>query len=126
MRFSEAWLLEWVDPAITTEQLSEQLSMAGLEVDAVEPAAPAFSGVVVGEVLTREQHPDADKLSVCSVDVGTDANVAAQQHQRPGGQRMTRACRHDRYATPPQQPHQLAPVGHQRAHLREIATPPRQ
>lgn len=70
MRFSEAWLREWVDPAIGTEELVEQLTMAGLEVDSVEPAAPTFSGVVVGEVLTREQHPDADKLSVCSVDVG--------------------------------------------------------
>jgi len=73
MRFSEAWLREWVNPDITTEALADQLSMAGLEVDSVEPAAPAFSGVVIGEVLGREQHPDADKLSVCSVDIGADA-----------------------------------------------------
>jgi phenylalanyl-tRNA synthetase beta chain len=73
MKFSEAWLREWVNPDITTEQLADQLSMAGLEVDSVEPAAPPFSGVVVGEVLTREQHPDADKLSVCSVDTGAGA-----------------------------------------------------
>ena len=73
MKFSEAWLREWVNPKITTEQLADQLSMAGLEVDSVEPAAPPFTGVVVGEVLTREQHPDADKLSVCSVDIGADA-----------------------------------------------------
>ena len=72
MRFSEAWLREWVNPTITTEALADQLSMAGLEVDSVELAAPPFSGVVVGEVLSREQHPDADKLSVCSVDVGTE------------------------------------------------------
>ncbi len=72
MRFSEAWLREWVNPDITTEQLADQLSMAGLEVDAVEPAAPEFSGVVVGHVLSREPHPDADKLSVCSVDIGAD------------------------------------------------------
>jgi phenylalanyl-tRNA synthetase beta chain len=72
MRFSEAWLREWVNPDIGTDELADQLSMAGLEVDSVEPAAPAFSGVVVGEVLTREQHPDADKLSVCSVNIGTD------------------------------------------------------
>ena len=70
MRFSEAWLREWVDPAVTTRELADQLSMAGLEVDAVEPAAARFDGVVVGAVLSREQHPDADKLSVCSVDVG--------------------------------------------------------
>lgn len=73
MKFSEAWLREWVNPTINTNELADQLSMAGLEVDSVEPAAPAFSGVVVGEVLTREQHPDADKLSVCSVNIGADA-----------------------------------------------------
>ena len=72
MRFSEAWLREWVNPDIDTDALADQLSMAGLEVDSVEPAAPPFSGVVVGEVLTRAQHPDADKLSVCSVDTGGD------------------------------------------------------
>ena len=70
MRFSEAWLREWVNPQISTQELADQLSMAGLEVDSVEPAAPLFEGVVVGEVLTREQHPDADKLSVCAVNVG--------------------------------------------------------
>lgn len=73
MKFSEAWLREWVNPDINTEQLAEQLSMAGLEVDSVEPAAPPFTGVVVGKVLSREQHPDADKLSVCSVDIGAEA-----------------------------------------------------
>ena len=73
MRFSEAWLREWVDPAVSTRELADQLSMAGLEVDAVEPAAVPFDGVVVGRVLSREQHPDADKLSVCSVEVGADA-----------------------------------------------------
>ena len=72
MKFSEAWLREWVNPNITTEALADQLSMAGLEVDSVEPAAPSFSGVVVGEVLSREQHPDADKLSVCSVNIGAE------------------------------------------------------
>lgn len=70
MRFSEAWLREWVNPDISTSELVDQLSMAGLEVDGVEPAAPVFSGVVVGKVLSREQHPDADKLSVCQVDIG--------------------------------------------------------
>ena len=72
MKFSEAWLREWVNPDISTDALADQLSMAGLEVDSVEPAAPPFNGVVVGEVLSREQHPDADKLSVCSVDIGAD------------------------------------------------------
>ena len=73
MRFSEAWLREWVNPPVDTQRLADQLSMAGLEVDAVEPAAPVFSGVKVGHVLSVEPHPDAAKLRVCSVDVGEDA-----------------------------------------------------
>ncbi len=75
MRFSESWLREWANPDITTQELADQLSMAGLEVDGVEAAAPAFTGVVVGEILEREQHPDADKLGVCQVNVGTDENL---------------------------------------------------
>ena len=70
MKFSEQWLREWVDPPVSTEQLVEQLTMAGLEVDSIEPAAPPFSGIVVGEVLAIEPHPDADKLRVCRVAVG--------------------------------------------------------
>lgn len=70
MQISEAWLREYVNPAISTEQLVEQLTMAGLEVDSVTPAAAVFSGVVVGEVLAMEQHPDADRLRVCQVAVG--------------------------------------------------------
>src|SRR5690554_6063484 len=70
MKFSEKWLREWVDPALTTEQLAEQLSMAGLEVDDVEPVASAFTGVIVGEVKSSTQHPNADKLQVTKVDVG--------------------------------------------------------
>ena len=75
MRFSEAWLRELVNPEIDTDALSHQLSMAGLEVDSVEKAAPEFHGVVIGEVLTKEQHPDADKLSVTTVDVGEDERL---------------------------------------------------
>ncbi|MBU0500976.1 MAG: phenylalanine--tRNA ligase subunit beta [Gammaproteobacteria bacterium] len=70
MRFSEAWLREWVNPSVDTQALADRFSMAGLEVDSVAPAAPAFTGVVVGEVLQKAQHPDADKLSVCQVEVG--------------------------------------------------------
>jgi len=70
MQISEAWLREYVNPAISTEQLVEQLTMAGLEVDSVTPAAAVFSGVVVGEVIAMEQHPDADRLRVCQVAVG--------------------------------------------------------
>lgn len=72
MKFSEKWLREWVNPAISTEALSEQLSMAGLEVDGVEPVAGIFSGVVVGEVVECGQHPNADKLQVTKINVGED------------------------------------------------------
>ncbi len=75
MRFSESWLREWVKPEVTTQELADQLSMAGLEVDGVELAAPGFNGVVVGEILSREQHPDADKLGVCQVNVGAEENL---------------------------------------------------
>jgi phenylalanyl-tRNA synthetase beta chain len=70
MKFSEKWLREWVDPPVPTEGLVEQLTMAGLEVDSVEPAGVAIEGVVVGEVLSVEPHPDADKLRVCQVSTG--------------------------------------------------------
>ncbi len=72
MKFSEQWLREWVDPDISTERLCEQLTMAGLEVDAAEPVAPGFSGVVVAEIVSVEPHPDADKLQVCRVNAGQD------------------------------------------------------
>lgn len=70
MKISETWLRTYVNPALSTEELVAQITMAGLEVDAVEPVAAQFSGVVVGEVLETEQHPDADKLRVCKVNVG--------------------------------------------------------
>lgn len=72
MKFSEKWLREWVNPAIDTQALSEQLSMAGLEVDAVEPAAAKFNGVLVGEVVECAQHPDADKLRITKINTGSD------------------------------------------------------
>ncbi|MBI5040151.1 MAG: phenylalanine--tRNA ligase subunit beta [Gammaproteobacteria bacterium] len=71
MKFSENWLREWVNPGISTDDLAAQLTMAGLEVDAVDPAAGVFTGVVVGAVLDVAAHPDADKLRVCQVDAGT-------------------------------------------------------
>lgn len=70
MRFSEKWLREWVNPAISTEQLIAQLTMAGLEVDSVVPVAGEFTGVVVAEIIEAEPHPDADKLRVCKVNTG--------------------------------------------------------
>lgn len=70
MQISEAWLRELVNPSISTETLVDQLTMAGLEVDSVAPAAAEFSLIVVGEVMTMTQHSNADKLRICQVSVG--------------------------------------------------------
>ncbi len=70
MKFSENWLRTWVNPNLSSEALAHTLSMAGLEVEALEPVAPAFSGVMIGEVLEIVKHPNADRLNVCTVNVG--------------------------------------------------------
>ncbi len=75
MKISENWLREWVNPEISTDELVEQLTMLGLEVDDVMPAAGDFTQVVVAEVVSMEKHPDADKLNVCQVDAGTGENL---------------------------------------------------
>ena len=72
MKFSELWLREWVNTTLDSEALSNQITMAGLEVDGVEPVSGAFTGVVVGEVVECGQHPNADKLRVTKVNVGGD------------------------------------------------------
>lgn len=72
MKVSEQWLREWVDCPLSGTALAEQLTMAGLEVDRVDAAAPPFERVVVGRVLTLVPHPDADRLRVATVDVGHD------------------------------------------------------
>ena len=87
MQISEQWLREWVNPDTDTDELVARLTMAGLEVDGVSSAASAFTGVIIGEVVSAAQHPDADKLRVCQVNTGTDTrqvvcgapNVAAGQ-----------------------------------------------
>lgn len=87
MQVSEAWLRELINPPVSTEQLVEQLTMAGLEVDALQPVAAEFSGVVVGEVISTEQHPNADKLKVCQVNVGQAEPlqiVCGASNVRPG------------------------------------------
>ena len=71
MKISENWLRTWVNPAVDSNTLSDQLTMLGLEVDDLSPAAKPFTGVVVGEVLTVEQHPDADRLRVTTVNIGS-------------------------------------------------------
>lgn len=86
MKFSEQWLRSWVNPQVSRDELVARLSMAGLEVDAVIPVAGQFSGVVVGEVLSTEQHPDADKLRVCQVSNGSETFqvVCGAPNVRPG------------------------------------------
>ncbi|MDT7521846.1 phenylalanine--tRNA ligase subunit beta [Rhodoferax sp. TBRC 17198] len=70
MQFSESWLRTFCNPAISTAQLAETLTMAGLEVEELKPVAPPFTHIVVGEIKEAEQHPNADRLRVCKVDVG--------------------------------------------------------
>ncbi|WP_455231694.1 phenylalanine--tRNA ligase subunit beta [Geopseudomonas aromaticivorans] len=86
MKFSEQWLRTWVNPQVARDELVARLSMAGLEVDSVTPAAGEFSGVVVGEILSTEQHPDADKLRVCQVSNGSETFqvVCGAPNARPG------------------------------------------
>ncbi|WP_191833713.1 phenylalanine--tRNA ligase subunit beta [Pseudomonas fluorescens] len=86
MKFSEKWLRGWVNPQVSRDELVARLSMAGLEVDSVTPAAGQFSGIVVGEVLSTEQHPDADKLRVCQVSSGSETFqvVCGAPNVRPG------------------------------------------
>jgi phenylalanyl-tRNA synthetase beta chain len=70
MQFPESWLREFCNPPLSTQQLADVLTMAGLEVEDSEPAAPPFTGVVVGEIKACAPHPDADRLKVCQVDAG--------------------------------------------------------
>ncbi|POP51233.1 phenylalanine--tRNA ligase subunit beta [Zhongshania marina] len=86
MKFSEQWLREWVSPAVDTEQLAARLTMAGLEVDAIDPVAGVFSGVVVAEIVATEPHPDAEKLQVCRVNNGAEEVqiVCGAANARPG------------------------------------------
>lgn len=71
MQFPESWLREFCNPHLTSQQLADTLTMAGLEVEACVPVAPPFSQVVVGAIVEAEQHPNADRLRVCKVDAGT-------------------------------------------------------
>ena len=73
MQFPESWLREYCNPPLSTQELADTLTMAGLEVEELEPVAPAFTGIVVGEIKEAVQHPDADRLRVCQVDVGGPA-----------------------------------------------------
>ena len=76
MKFSESWLRSRVNPPQSSDALAHALTMAGLEVEAREAVAPPFTGVVVGQVLSAEKHPQADRLKLLSVDVGQGAPLA--------------------------------------------------
>ena len=87
MQFSESWLRTLVDPKMTSDELSHLLTMSGLEVEEVEPVAPAFSNIVVAKVVEVAKHPNADRLNVCQVDAGTGALlniVCGAPNVRPG------------------------------------------
>ena len=78
MQFSESWLRSFCNPSMTTDELAHALTMAGLEVEEVTLAAPPFTGIIVGEIVAREKHPNADRLSVCLVNVGSHAEAPLQ------------------------------------------------
>ena len=87
MQFSENWLRTMVDPKMTSDELAHLLTMSGLEVEEVEAVAPPFSNVVVGHVRDMAKHPNADRLNVCQVDVGTGTLlniVCGAPNVRPG------------------------------------------
>lgn len=87
MKLSKLWLREWVNFSLTEQELADQLTMAGLEVDAVSPVAGEFTEVVVAEVLSTKIHPDADKLTLCNVTVGEGSSlqvVCGAANVRPG------------------------------------------
>lgn len=71
MQFSEQWLRTFVNPSLDSAALGHLMTMAGLEVEEADPVAPAFTGIVVAQIVEAEKHPNADKLRVCKVDAGT-------------------------------------------------------
>ncbi len=87
MQFPESWLRTFCNPPLTSQQLADTLTMAGLEVEELRPVAPPFSKVVVGEIVSAEPHPNADRLRVCQVDAGQGSLlniVCGAPNARPG------------------------------------------
>lgn len=88
MKVSEKWLREWVELEATTEEITHRLIMAGTELDGIDPIASDFTNVIVGKIKSIEKHPDADRLSVCQVDVNADeliqivTNASVELEQR--------------------------------------------
>ena len=72
MKISESWLNEWVDSALPIDKMAALLTMAGLEVDSINPVAGAFTRVIVALVRKTKPHPEADRLTLCEVDVGNN------------------------------------------------------
>lgn len=87
MKLSELWLREWVNPSLTVQTLASQLTMAGLEIDALNPVAGTFDKVIVAEVTGTKVHPQADRLTLCEVNIGGDIClqvVCGAANVRPG------------------------------------------
>ena len=76
MQFPESWLREFCNPPLSSAELAETLTMGGFEVEERRPVAPPFSKIVVGEIKEAVQHPNADRLRVCQVDVGQEIGRA--------------------------------------------------
>ena len=93
MKVPYSWLAEWVTVPWPARELGARLTMAGFELEALEPAAPAFTGVVVAEILSAEPHPQADKLQVCRVSTGSGAplQIVCGATQRARGTRRARS-----------------------------------
>jgi phenylalanyl-tRNA synthetase beta chain len=81
MKFSESWLREWVNPALSSDALAHQITMAGLEVDCVDPVAGEFTGVIIGEVVECGPHPDADKLQVTKISLGDYSSTTVEKNE---------------------------------------------
>ena len=75
MQFSESWLRQFVNPALDSDGLAHAMTMAGLEVEDQSAVAPPFTKVVVAQIVSTEQHPDADRLRVCKVNAGTGTEL---------------------------------------------------
>ena len=72
MKFSERWMREWVNPKEDTDSLINQLTMAGLEVDSVQPVSGALEKVIIAEIISVDTHPNAENLKTCLVDAGSE------------------------------------------------------
>ena len=92
MRVALGWLSEWVDLPSSVEDLEEWLTMAGLEIEEILRTGPDLSGLRVGHVVEHARHPDADRLSVCKVDLGDGEplEIVCGAHNVAAGQKVPR------------------------------------